>query len=108
MLVMAPAKKTGKGKAGNVPKQKFEEWIHAQVTDPVVWDHFVKMVQAHQGGRSAFVRWLIEREWARRATGPLSQPSDTAAPDAEARQDNGTVHWIGKKTEGDEGEGKSK
>ena len=77
------------------PKQKFEpQWVHVQITDPVLWMHFEKMAKTHQGGRSAFVRWLIDREWARRATGPLVLPEGAVVPDAEARQANG-VHWVG-------------
>lgn len=103
MLTMTPTKKQEKRAT---PKQVFEpQWIHAQITDEDLWLKFEQMAKAHQGGKSAFIRWLIDREWARRATGPLTQPRDIA-PDAEERQDNGTVHWIGKKSEGDEGKAK--
>lgn len=103
---MAPPKKQEKKAAGNVPPQVFEEWLHAKFTEKnrETWEHFVRMADAHQGGRSAFIRWLIDREWARRATGPLTLPADApVSPDAEARQQNG-AHWVGKDFEGKEGD----
>jgi len=107
---MAPAKKINEGKGQEIPNQVFEEWLHAKFTEKnrETWEHFAKMADVHQGGRSAFIRWLIDREWARRATGPLALPEDAAVPDAEARQGNGAVHWVGKKIEGDKGEADEK
>lgn len=64
MLSMT-AKKQEKRTKGNIPPQKFEEWIHAQVTDPELWRKFEIMAKAHQGGKSAFIRWLIDQEWTR-------------------------------------------
>ena len=52
------------------------QWIHAQVTDQELWEHFEQMAKSHQGGKSAFVRWLIDQEWARRTAVP-SHPNQT-------------------------------
>lgn len=92
-------------KAKGTPREVFQpQWVHFQIQDEELWNQMQKMVKAHQGGVSAFMRWLISREWARRTTGPLSLPNDVPVPDAEARQRNG-AHWVGKKAEGNEGEG---
>ncbi len=58
------------------PEEEFEAWLHAKFTekDRELWEHFVQMATAHQGGKSAFIRWLIDQEWARR---------------------NMTPHWVG-------------
>ena len=74
-------------------EEKFAKWIHLKVTDPVLFMKFEEMMKAHQGGRSAFIRWLIEREWARRSTGPLTE-LPAVLPDSEQRQDNGKAHWV--------------
>jgi len=42
------------------------QWIHVQVQDEDLWRHFEVMASDHQGGRSAFIRWLIDQEWMRR------------------------------------------
>ncbi len=77
---MAPTKKQEKRDAGNIPPQVFEEWLHAKFTEKQrdTWHHFVTMADAHQGGRSAFIRWLIDQEWERRQQG---------------------AHWVGGKGE---------
>ncbi len=97
MLTMAPPKKQEKR---TTPRQVFQpQWVHFQIQDEELWNKLQVMVKAHQGGVSAFMRWLIDREWARRATGPLTPPSDAIKPDAEERLNNGTAHWLGKKGE---------
>lgn len=83
------------------PKAEFEpRWVHVQITDEQLWNDFEEMSKTHQGGRSAFLRWLIAREKARRGTGPLGE-QPTVIPDAEQRQQNGTAHWVKGKEPGE-------
>jgi hypothetical protein len=47
--------------------KEFEpKWVHVQVTDQDLWKRFEAMAEDHRGGRSAFIRWLIDQEWMRR------------------------------------------
>lgn len=50
----------------NYTTNKFApRWVHVRITDEDLWSHFETMANAHQGGRSAFLRWLIDQEWVR-------------------------------------------
>ena len=63
---MTPPKKQEKRATGTVPQEAWEgEWIHAKITDEDLWKEFEIMAKAHQGGKSAFIRWLIAQEWSR-------------------------------------------
>ncbi len=84
MLVMTPPKKQERKATGVVPQQEWEpQWVHFQIQDEELFNNLQTMVKDHQGGVSAFMRWLIAQEWMRQGQG---------------------AHWVGKgKGEKEEG-----
>jgi hypothetical protein len=48
--------------------RKFEQWIHVKVTNKDLMEKLDQMSNSDERDRSKFIRWLIQREWARRSS----------------------------------------